>query len=500
MELLKENCAELRSLPKAWAFAITPDQQRILYRKESEREQTFIHPTLGELPRPWILCVQKDKKTGKESVVYLNRDNKATTTKDPRYMKENLDFQSKSVAKNLSIAANVVLNSRKFDITTYARAPIKNHDIRNQFQIVHTIDAGDGKIGGMNGGVFVVRMNGNPSRMFVEKRFKPSDLVIARPEIEMLHRVKHGSLTFYIDAFITDSPPAASLYVEFCDRGSLDNIIRKYFELTQDPKPTVPEAFVWHAFIGLCDGLAYLETGVSHTGGKSRSRNSKWVPVLHRDIKPDNVLLRSRSTLGSGKYFYCVLSDFGLACEDLPDHHPKVNYWQKLGLKCGTKVYWAPEQLYTPYPMARQTHRGPNTDENKFFPRGGKHTVKSDLWALGASIFDLCAGDGQGHMTYSNMPVGFDAQVFQEGTTSRRKVLNIPRAYGAQLRDAVLLATMWEPRSRPPPSVMIKTLSKLLGKSGYKEQGNNEPLPPWTTKVHEYQFSAEKVARASKGR
>lgn len=340
-EQLSETHAELRALPTTWTFTITKENNRVLYQKKSEREQTYVHPTLGALPKPWILRMQIDKTTRAPSVAYYNRDTKRTSTRDPRYMKEYLDNQSKSVIRSLSIAANVVLNSRKFDITTYARSPIKSHDIRNQFMIVHTIDSGGGEIGGMNGGVFVVRMHGNPSRMFVEKRFKGEDIEIAKEEIRMLHKVKHSSLTFYIDAFITTTAPlTASVYCEFCDRGSLQDIMRVYTKQTEGGnRVTVPEAFVWHAFVGLCDGLAYLQGGVSFIYNKQAKRDPNWIPILHRDIKPDNVLLRSRSTLGSKKYFYCVLSDFGLACEDYPDGDPNANDYQTEGYKLGTSMY-----------------------------------------------------------------------------------------------------------------------------------------------------------------
>ena len=237
----------------------------------------------------------------------------------------------------------------------------------------------------MNGGVFVVRMKGLASRMFVEKRFKPEDVSIGKKEIEMLERVKHASLTFYTAAFIIPDLSNASLYVEFCDRGSLEELTREYMKRSnQSPKPEVPEAFIWHVLVGLCDGLAYLQGGVSIYRKKGAVPKPDWIPILHRDIKPDNVLLRSRATLGSGKYYYCVLSDFGLACEDRPDHDPKVDLWQQSGAKLGTKAYWAPELLYHPYPQTLTTFRGMD-EQWKYFPDRNRHTRYSDLWALGAS-------------------------------------------------------------------------------------------------------------------
>jgi serine/threonine protein kinase len=490
-ERLIETSAELRALPKTWTFTIGKDvDRRVMFQKKDEREQTYYHPTLGALPKPWILRLQKDKKTGVSSIIYYNRQTQRNSTQDPRYLKEYLDSQPTSVSKALSIGASVIVNSRKFDISTYARSPIKNHNIRNQFMIAHTIDDGGGTLGGMNGGVFVVRMHGNPSRMFVEKRFKsaPEDIEMARDEIEMLHKVKHSSLTFYIDAFVTTNPLAASVYCEFCDRGSLQDIIRVYgkFE-NQQNRPMVPEAFAWHAFIGLCDGLAYLQGGVSFLNNKHAVKDPNWCPVLHRDMKPDNVLMRSRATLGSGKYFYCVLSDFGLACEDRPNDDPQVNYHQKAGLKLGTSAYWAPELLYNPYPR---------TDgmEGRKYPDGARHSARSDLWALGASLFNLCAGD-YSHMDFSQKPAKLDWQVFTGGVAFRVQNLVLPKTYSKSLQKSITLATMWNPKQRPSPIAMIVHLETLLAESGFSEQGGNDPLPDWATRVHEYHHSAEKVER-----
>lgn len=74
------------------------------------------------------------------------------------------------------------------------------------------------------------------------------------------------------------------------------------------PQPEIPELFIWHAFLGLADGLAYLQGGRTFLGDETISQYvplRAWEPILHRDIKPDNVLLKSRATSGETKYFYC---------------------------------------------------------------------------------------------------------------------------------------------------------------------------------------------------
>jgi serine/threonine protein kinase len=157
----------------------------------------------------------------------------------------------------------------------------------------------------VNGGVFVVRMKNVPSkcilhvsnspcftisymvieiseltvqgRIYIEKRFKTDHVHFGRREIDMLYRLKHPALTFYSIAFITSEPnPIASVYVEFCDRGSLDDICKAY---AKHPGSRVPEAFVWHTLLGLCDGLAYLQGGGSSFSDNSTVRLMLAIPI-----------------------------------------------------------------------------------------------------------------------------------------------------------------------------------------------------------------------------
>jgi serine/threonine protein kinase len=326
----------------------------------------------------------------------------------------------------------------------------------------------------------------------------------------MLYRLKHGSISFYTAGFITPDLRLASVYVEFCDRGSLENLILAYDEhrMNEPPykKPEIPERFIWHAFAGLCDGLAYLLGGRSYMPKEvtDYSRAPGWIPVLHRDMKPDNVLLRSRDTLGSKKYFYCVLSDFGLACEDRPPGHPEEDRWQMLGNKLGTKTFYAPEHLYNPYPK-KDPYKNPPDLQFRLFPNGQKHTVKSDLYSLGASIYNMAdlgpvIRNGRpmnmalSHINFDARPFNVNESDFWEGTLSRKHPLDISkvklnRPYTKQLRDAILEATTWDPRERPDAIQMVRRMKVLMGKSGFLghvPENSDEELPSWATRVHDY--------------
>lgn len=47
--------------------------------------------------------------------------------------------------------------------------------------------------------------------------------------------------------------------------------------------PQVPEGFLWQAFLGLTDALAYLETG-NNSYSKEASTTSGWIPIIHRSV------------------------------------------------------------------------------------------------------------------------------------------------------------------------------------------------------------------------
>ena len=112
------------------------------------------------------------------------------------------------------------------------------------------------------------------------------------------------------------------------------------------------ERFVWWIFVQLADILAYLHEGFDHKNPSRAPR--EWKPVIHCDIKPDNVFLREHPR--DTAYPNVVLGDFGFAT-------------LKSGKYCsGTKSYHSPEIKET------------------------GNTTCSDVWALGATIHELVHG------------------------------------------------------------------------------------------------------------
>jgi len=273
----------------------------------------------------------------------------------------------------------------------------------------------------------------------------------------------------------------------------MDDLIKNYAKHRNDAAksyseiPEIPERFIWHAFAGLCDGLAYLMGGRSYASNDVTDYEPEpgWTPVLHRDMKTENVLLRSRSTVGTKRYFYCILSDFGLACDDYPSGHPKEDGWQKSRGKVGTCSYFAPELCWDPYPN--------DDSERRCFPPGQKHTAKSDLWALAAMMHNLAACEQNSHLDLQARR-GMTMQTFCEGVQSHKQLdistVRRKTPFTGALTDSIKVAGRFDPKKRLHPIAMMEFLKKQIVKTKFTSHPpkghDHEALPDWATNVHDY--------------
>ncbi|EPE27244.1 Protein kinase-like (PK-like) [Glarea lozoyensis ATCC 20868] len=494
IQAAKNSCPELGELPPGWSFDFaTKEDNRIFFIRDGKKDaNTFNHPSRGPLPKNWVLKLVKFDD-GIWKTIYYNRETREKSRQDIR----NRETPKADKSKDLWGASSSVVVKSQADFENFQREPVLTYDVENRFKLVHAIDAGDGTLGQFNGGVFVVKLAEVPGKLFIQKKFKAdkSSIDMAKTEIKLLRKCMHYSLTSYHAAFIDEKSlrPSASLYIEFCDRGSLRDLLEQYSKRRNDREPpTIPEAFIWHVFIGLMDGLAYLQTGRYCLSDPQTTVKSGWTPVLHRDIKPDNVLLRSRSTPGSKKYFYCIISDFGLACENPKVYtgyqHPDSQ--QRHGTICGTPVYLAPELNH--YPYAKNSH------QQSYFPKGQFHTSKSDAWAVGACVYSLAqAPNANVDLCHIDMkaPPNVDPGIWMAGLAAKHKVgeLKPPPRYTEHLKNALLYVTRENPIQRPEPAVAIKELQRLNKLSGWTHYESSPPLPEWATRTHEYFSMAERM-------
>ncbi|KAH0362682.1 kinase-like protein, partial [Aureobasidium melanogenum] len=171
--------------------------------------------------------------------------------------------------------------------------------------------------------------------------------------------------------------PIHILQMEFCDGGDLWDLNNRC--VSHDTR--IPKPLASHIFISLSAALAYLHHGLVLSSSGSLRRKylpgaqNQWQPILHNDIKPENILLRwpAKSTSSSETtYPDIVLADFGAAGVETHIRGSR-----------GTYVYSAPE--------VREAFDNPTSLMHRFrFTAADRVTsnivltTKSDIWGFGA--------------------------------------------------------------------------------------------------------------------
>lgn len=171
-----------------------------------------------------------------------------------------------------------------------------------------------------------------------------------------INSINQTQWEYFTRVLLFPTPEYSTMQLEFCDGGNLHELAGHYQELNEP----ISESFIWHVYDSLAKALCFMHTGsdIAHTPPHG------WKPIVHRDIKTNNVLLQLGNERGLG-FPKVKLTDFDFA--SFYDRH-------KCKWAGGVKGYIPPEQdeADTNSPCAR--------------PAG-------DVWAVGATIYDVIAGD-----------------------------------------------------------------------------------------------------------
>lgn len=124
------------------------------------------------------------------------------------------------------------------------------------------------------------------------------------------------------------------LVMKFCENGSASKLVG-----------SISEDQIWNFISDVANGLAVLH------------RQSD--PIVHQDIKPDNILID-----GNGRF---LITDFGISKR----LRATMRRQSKRDVSSGAMPYMAPER----------------------FESNPKLTTASDIWSLGASIYELATGE-----------------------------------------------------------------------------------------------------------
>ncbi len=159
----------------------------------------------------------------------------------------------------------------------------------------------------------------------------PGMLERFRREVKLARRVTHKNVARTFD--IGEHGPDRFLTMEYVEGEPLGNLMERYKQ--------VPAAKIVEVAAGLCEGL-----GAAHAAG-----------VIHRDLKPDNVLLARDGRV--------VITDFGIARGFEPDA------LRTAGAPVGTPAYMAPEQV----------------------EGASEIDARVDLYALGVMLYECATGE-----------------------------------------------------------------------------------------------------------
>ena len=161
--------------------------------------------------------------------------------------------------------------------------------------------------------------------------------------------------------------------------------------------PQHPESLIWHVFIQLAEALDAM-----HNRGPER--------VIHRDVKPENVFLKSPYR-PNHSYPTVKLGDYGSATT------------KRFSDDAGTWSFMCPEI---------------------------ECSAKGDIWALGAVIHTLCHGFS---------PVSTARPNWRRDPHARRPE-SLPSRYSEVLNHRMLSCLRVNPRDRPDSESLVRTLHR----------------------------------------
>ncbi len=266
--------------------------------------------------------------------------------------------------------------------------------------------------GGM-GWVFRARHPERPDECVALKALKPgigsdAELVRFRAEAELLSGIDHPNLMGVHDTGVDEATGTSFYTMPFIDSPPLSERAR------------VPVDEALKIVDGVLTALAEL-----HRRG-----------VVHRDVKPANILLREGGTP--------VLMDLGIA------RQTNQQTMTSTGMFLGTALYASPEQA-----------------------RGSKIGPESDVFAVGLLLYRLLAG----HSAYASVPeidLGNDTSILfhlaKLEHAGEELAIEMPKEVPPALRDLIARSCRYKPEERYSDAVSMRTALRQARRDPRKRQ------------------------------
>jgi len=209
------------------------------------------------------------------------------------------------------------------------------------------------------------------------------DQELAHQEAFLLQNLSHPTIVGYQDAFLLEGENTLVIVMEHCDGGDLRQAIKEKAKAGQN----FSEDQIMGWFVQLCLALQYIHSE----------------KVLHRDLKTSNIFLSEGGSV-------IKLGDFGISriLEGTTEAAVTI---------VGTPYYMSPEVC-----------------------RSEPYNFKSDVWALGCVLYELCMLK---HAFESSSLLGLVYKIVSDHYEP------IPAFYSEQLNDLIRQLLMKNAESRP---------------------------------------------------
>eukprot|EP01012_Entosiphon_sulcatum_P049746 TRINITY_DN68439_c0_g1_i1.p1 TRINITY_DN68439_c0_g1~~TRINITY_DN68439_c0_g1_i1.p1 ORF type:complete len:886 (+),score=77.31 TRINITY_DN68439_c0_g1_i1:155-2812(+) len=214
----------------------------------------------------------------------------------------------------------------------------------------------------------------------------------AEREVQVLCMLQHPHICGYKESFVDMASSTLNIVLEFCEKGDFGSLILRQKEQPR-AKMYIQEDKLWVWATQMLFAVDYVHR----------------LNILHRDIKPANLFLSKKDTV--------KLGDFGIAKVASGTTHGRDGV-------AGTSYYLAPEIC-----------------ENH------SHTAKSDIWALGVSLYEIAA---------LKVPFGGGNVLAIVNSILTKDPPPLPTQYSVKLQQMISAMLTKRPQDRPSADQLIQ--------------------------------------------
>uniref|UniRef100_A0A182Y841 non-specific serine/threonine protein kinase n=1 Tax=Anopheles stephensi TaxID=30069 RepID=A0A182Y841_ANOST len=304
------------------------------------------------------------------------------------------DLSVLSRFQNLSLFVENPTHNVTSDALTRGTSVDANSSSNSKTQQQHALDlTGYRKIRSVGQGSFgtaILYERQSDGQQVVMKQIALSNLAkpereMAMNEVDVFSKLHHPNIIAYLGSSVRGD--LLLIEMEYADGGTLAQMLAE-----RNQSEPLPERFVLNIFEQLTSAISYMH-----------SQN-----ILHRDLKTANVFLHGKGTVKVG--------DFGISKIMNTNVHAQT--------VLGTPYYFSPEMC-----------------------EGKEYNEKSDVWALGCIVGEMCC-----------LKKAFTATNLSElvGKIMTAEYVPLPACYSESLRHVLGLMFQIDPNARPSASELLQ--------------------------------------------